>query len=136
MATAVIPPHAQLSEAAEYRNLMYSSAMPRLQRLAWRALHVLGKKNDEIVIVCIQVDSCWRDLANHLMPGYDWDTIRATGADPVAQGTVTWAVCKFVAEQFPNIADVILEVPPEGKVKVIVLSEGGCTVYELEPKDL
>lgn len=135
MATAVIPPHAQLSEAAEYRNFMYQSAMSRLQRLAWRALNVLGKKNDEIVVVCIQVDSRWRDWVDNLMPGHDWDAIRATGADPVAQGTVTWEACKFVAEQFPDIADIALEVPPEGKVKAIVLNDGGCTVYELEPKE-
>ena len=133
-ATANIPPHAQLSAAAEDRNHIYNQAAHRLQHLAWRALNVLGKKNTEIAVVCIEVDSQWRELADALMPNHDWDQIRATGARPVAQGTVTWAICELVANEFPDMADVAREAPPEGKVKAIVLNEGGCTIYELEPK--
>lgn len=134
MATAVIPESAQFSEAAEHRNKIYSQMMHRLQHLAWRALNILGKRNDEVTIICIQVDSRWRDMVDYLMPNHDWDAIRATGAEPIAQGTVSWSVCGMIAKKFPDIAGVALEVPPEGKVKAIVLNDGGCTVYELEPK--
>jgi len=134
MATAIIPEYAQLSKAAEHRNAIYSQTMPRLQHLAWRALTVLGKKNDEVVIICVQVDSTWRDLVDDLMPGHDWDAIRATGAEPIAQGIVLWSLCEFIAQEFPDIAKAVLEVPPPGKMKVIVLNDGGCTIYELEPR--
>jgi hypothetical protein len=136
MATAIIPPSAQLSEAAEHRNLIFSQNMPRLQNFAWRALNVLNKKNSELVVVCIQVDSRWRALVDTLMPGYDWDEIRATGVDPLARGTAWWGVCKIVAEEFPDIAHVALEVPEEGKFKAIVLTDEGCTIYDIDPKPL
>ncbi len=134
MATAIIPEGAQLSEAAEYRNNMYLGSLPRLQQIAWRALNVLGKRNDQIVVVCIQVDSRWRDVVDALMPGYDWQSIRDKGEEPVARGSAMWPICEVVAERLPDIAAVCLEVPTEGMVKAIVLSDGGGTVYELEPK--
>jgi hypothetical protein len=135
MATANIPPSAQLSKAAEYRNLMYSQAMPRLQHFAWRALNLLGKKSNEVVLVCIQVDSRWRGVVDMIMPGKDWDSVRATGADPVALGTVEWSFCELVAEEFPDLANMAFEVPDEGCMKAFVLTEEGCTIYDLTPKD-
>ncbi|OGG65429.1 hypothetical protein A3I99_01610 [Candidatus Kaiserbacteria bacterium RIFCSPLOWO2_02_FULL_45_11b] len=134
MGTAVIPPQAQFSEAAEYRNVMYSQSMPRLQHLAWRALNVHGQRNDEMVAVCIQVDSVWRDVVDMLMPDQDWQPIRDRGEDPIALGTASWDICQIVAEKLPNIADTALEVPPAGMMKVIVLSDEGCTIYELKPR--
>jgi len=134
MATAKIPESAQFSNEAEYRNKMYTQNMLRLQHLAWRALNVLGKKNDEIVVICIQVDSYWRELADSLVPNCDWQAFRDMGQDPIARGSVTWDICKTLAEELPDISDVIMEVPPKGKVRAIVLSDYGGTVYELEPK--
>jgi len=135
MATATIPESAQLSDAAEYRNNMYVDSLARLQHAAWRALNVLGKRNVEVVVICIEVDSRWRDIVDQLMPGYDWQSIRDAGEKPVARGSAMWPICEVVAERLPDIADVCLEIPAEGMVKAIVLSDGGGTVYELEPKD-
>lgn len=134
MATAHIPPSALLSDAAEHRNMMYIQVAHRLQHLAWRALNVLDKKNDKIVVICIEVDSCWRGWAEHIMPDHDWDSVRVSGKHPVAHATLTWEACEFIAQEFPDLAKAALEVPPEGKVKAIVLDDGGCSIYELEPK--
>lgn len=134
MATANIPASAQLSDAAEHRNGMYTQVAHRLQHLAWRALNVHNKKNDEIVVICIEVDSRWRAWVEHIMPGHDWDAVRASGRQPVAHATLTWEACVFIAQEFPDLAKVAMEVPPEGKAKAIVLDDGGCTIYELEPK--
>ena len=134
MATATIPENAQLSEAAEFRNTLYMDSMSRLQHAAWRALNVLGMCNDEVVVVCIQVDSHWRYIVDLLMPGHDWQSIRDMGEEPVARGSAMWGMCKVVAERLPDIATAALELPPPGKVKAIVLSDGGGTIYELEPK--
>jgi hypothetical protein len=109
--------------------------MVRIQHLAWRALYVRRKRADEFVVTCIQVDDpTWRPIVDALMPNYDWEAIRATGAEPIASGTAEWSLCEVVAECLPIIADVLLEKPSEGMVKVIVLAFGHCTVYEIEPK--
>jgi hypothetical protein len=109
--------------------------MDRLQHIAWRALNVLGKKNDEIVIVCIQVDDePWRDIVDLLMPNEDWQQYRDMGMDPIARGSAMWPLCEVMAERLPPIADVIMEKPPEGKVKLIALAKKGGTVYEIEPQ--
>lgn len=134
MATKNIPPTAKLSLEAVLRNDIYTDALPRLQHLAWRALYVHGLTNIEFVVVCIQVDSIWRDLVDATMPNHDWQAIRDIGEEPMARGTVNWAICSVVAERLPDITDVLLETPSDGKVKAIVLTNGGGTVYELEPK--
>ncbi len=136
MATTHIPPNAQLSDAAEFRNIVFANSLPRLQHLAWRAINVLGKQNSEIVIICIEVDSRWRDLANQLMPNKDWDAIRATGAAPFARGSVLWGICEMIAEEFPDLAEIAREIPREGIVKAVILTDGGCTIYDLEPKPI
>jgi hypothetical protein len=135
MATAQIPPHAQLSAQAEYRQKLFQDSHSQLQRFAWRATDTYRLTNAEFAVVCIQVDSRWRSLADLLMPHADWNAIRALGAEPIARGTVKSALLPVLAKEFPDLAEVIMEVPPAGKAKAIVLSDGGCTVYEIEPMD-
>lgn len=135
-ATQHIPDSAQFSESAEHRNMLFTSSLLRLQHLAFRAFNVLSKRNDEIVAVCIEVDSCWRPLVDTLMPNADWDTIRASGAEPVARGTAGWGVCQIVADAFPDLAVTALEKPDKGVMKAIVLNNGGCTIYDLNPKEM
>ena len=133
MVSASIPKQAQLSESAEHRNCMAIQFMSRLQHKAWRAANILNKTNTEVVIVCIQVDSCWRELVESLMPGNEpaWQEQRILGKDPVAFGTVTIDTCKDIADIFPNISDILLSNPEEGIYKGIVLNEGGCTVIDI-----
>jgi hypothetical protein len=33
----------------------------------------------------------------------------------------------------PDLAGVLLEVPEAGKMKCIVLDDGGCTIYDINP---
>jgi len=135
MATGIIPPNAQLSEAAKYRDELYKNSYSRLQHLTWRAVNVHGKSNTEIVAVCIQVDSKWRALVDHLMPGQDWQAVRDSGIDPIAHGTAGWDVCTIVAAMCPSIANEATEKPSEGYFKVFVLADGGATIFEIEPKE-
>ena len=134
MATCVIPEHAQLSPEAEYRNTIYADSYERLQHFVHRAFNIFEMSNNEVVAVCIQVDSRWKYIVDQLMPSHDWQEYRDRGEEPIARGTATWSLCEVVAEQFPDITDVLLEKPTEGMAKVIVLSDGGCTVYEIEAK--
>jgi hypothetical protein len=90
--------------------------------------------NDQFVVLCIAVDSDWRDLVDLLMPDHDWQQYRDRGEQPVARGTVFAAVCEYLVERLPNIEQSLMEIPPAGKAKAIVLDEGGGTVYEIEPQ--
>lgn len=124
-----------LSLAAEKRNNMLIQCMDRLQHLAYRALCVLGKKNSEVVAVCIHVDDArWRYIVDMLMPNHDWQQYRDLGQEPVARGTASFGLCELLADELPDIADVLRQVPEEGVMKAIVLAEGGCTVYDIKPK--
>lgn len=122
-----------LSEAAERRNEMVAQCMERLQHFAYRAINIRGMQNNEFVVVCIKVDSPWRDIVDVLMPNEDWQQFRNLGQEPVARGTASFALCEIVAERLPDIADVVLEKPSAGMAKCIGLDEGGGTVYEIEP---
>ena len=87
-------------------------------------------------MVCIDVDSCWRDLVEHLMPGQEptWQEQRDKGMRPIALGSVMWSLTDWLAEEFPDIKEVITETPSKGMMKCAVLNEGGCTIIEIEPK--
>jgi hypothetical protein len=52
-----------------------------------KRIQELGKSPDEVVITLLNVDDDFgRYLADELMPGYDWQAIRDTGATPYARG--------------------------------------------------
>lgn len=136
MSAQSTPVGMDISEAANRRNNMVSERMARLQHLAWRAINIRGLNNTEFVIVCIQVDSSWRDLVDALMPNTPeshWQEFRDKGMVPVANGSASVGVCEIVAERCPEIRDVLIEEPSEGVVKCIALDEGGCTVYDIKP---
>lgn len=134
MGTAQIPPQAQLSSEAEYRNMMYAQALPRLREMAKRAIHVHHKTNKTTFMLCVQVDSpLWRPLVDHLMPGHDWEAVRKeTGGDPTSRGSVSWATLTHIAQRLPDIREQLLEFPKEGIMKAVVLSHFGGTVFEFE----
>jgi hypothetical protein len=123
----------RMSNAAKKRHDMVIQCLDRLQNFAHRAKHLHGLANDEVVIVCIKVDSDWRSIVDDLMPGADWQQFRDIGLEPVARGTATFPICEIIAERLPDVSDVLLETPSEGHFKLIALDEGGCTVYEIEP---
>jgi len=122
-----------LSKEAEKRHKMVEQSIERLQHFAFRAKFVHKQENDEIVVVCIKVDSEWRPIVDVLMPDYNWQEIRDRLQEPVARGTAFFPICEMIAKKFPNLANVLLEKPTDGYYKCIALDEGGCTVYEIEP---
>lgn len=121
------------SYSAKKRHSMVLQCLERLQNFAYRAKNVHGLSNDEVVVVCIKVDSDWRPIVDALMPREDWQRFRDAGMEPVARGTASFPICEVVAERLPDIADVVLEKPSDGLYKLLALDEGGCTVYEIQP---
>lgn len=133
MSAQSIPIGMDLSSTAQERHEFALANWLRLQHFAYRALNVRGKQNDDEVVVCIKVDSRWRYLADKLMPNADWQQYRDQGMEPVARGTASFATCRVVADMLPDLAGVLLEVPEQGMMKCVVLDEGGCTVYDINP---
>ena len=136
MSAQSTPVGMDISQAADRRNSMVSERMARLQHLAWRAINVRGLNNTEFVIVCIQVDSPWRDLVDALMPNTPeshWQEFRDKGMVPIANGSASVEVCEIVAERCSEITQALMEKPGEGIVKCVALDEGGCTVYDIKP---
>lgn len=123
------------SASAKKRHEMVIQCIDRLQHFAFRAEKVNSMTNRDVVVVCIQVDSVWRPLVDKLMPSMDWQQFRDMGLEPVARGTVMFPLCEDLARKLPSIADVLMETPTDGFYKCIALDEGGCTVYEIEPKE-
>lgn len=131
----LMPADKDLSEAAQRRHEMVVCCYESLQHFAYRAQSVHNLKNDQAVIVCIKVDSEWRPLADVLVPDADWQKFRDLGQEPVARGAVQFSMCEIMAMRLPDLAEVLMEKPSEGMYKCIALDEGGCTVYEIVPKE-
>jgi hypothetical protein len=123
-----------MSEEARVRHEFMLVNAARLAEMAHRALYVRGLSRDAFVVVCIEVDSRWRDFVDYLMPNQDWQQYRDQGMKPVARGIVSSSLCEILSEELPSIKNVLMEIPSAGKVKVVVLDTGGATVYEIAPK--
>lgn len=107
-----------------------------LRHLAWKTLIAGNYTNTEIVLVCIEVDSMWRPLVEQLMPDHEdvWQQLRDSGHTPNAVGAIDWSICSTLARKFPDLAEIILEVPTTGIVKGIILTEQGCLVADILPQ--
>ncbi len=124
------------SKAARERHSLLLETVDRLAHMAHNAIYLKNLRTDQFVMVCIKVDSYWWYIVDVLMPNHDlhWQSIWDRGEAPIARGSASFQICKHLSEVLPNIAEVLLEVPDEGRVKVIILDDGGATVYEIEPK--
>lgn len=123
-----------MSDAAKERHEMTQSSAERLAQMAHRAIHLKGLSPDQFVMVCIKVDSRWRWIVDQLMPGYDWQQFRDRGEEPIARGSALFPICEVVAEELPDLKNALMEIPAEGRVKLIALDDGGGIVYEIVPK--
>lgn len=120
--------------ASRYRLALAWQNWQELQEAAWRAVNEHHKRNDEIVMLCVQVDDeCWRGIVDLIMPDYDWENPKRA---KVVQGAVAWELCEKVAKVLPSISTLVTEKPAPGQFKLLVLAEGGCTVLKIEPKPL
>ena len=138
MAIVNSPEDKPLSEADKFRNELFRKTMPFLQSLAWHALNKQGRGNDEVALVCIDIDSSWRDVIDRFLPSQDWEELRkgSNGKSSVVVGCFDWEICEIIADRLPDLADIILAVPREGVVHAIILARGGGAVYEIKPEML
>lgn len=107
------------------RNTLALSA-DRVDYFRQRAVQ-LGQGPKEVVIVVINVDDkAGEILAEALMPGFNWDEIRAKGETPVARGLAGRdGVIEFAKKIDPNL--VVDDNPSE--LQVVVVDHSTCEIF-------
>ena len=123
-----------LSEAAMLRNDIVEQCMERLQHFAFRAFTKYGMAVDEFVVICIVVDSKWRDLVDLLMPNATdahWQTFRERGEIPVARGIALSGAVDLILERLPDLRPAFEDAYPEGTARCVALDDSGGTVYQI-----
>jgi len=92
---------------------------------------VLGKSSDEVVIVIINVDDPHGGpLADHLMPGHDWQEYRDRGEVPFARGLVDREAMGEILATFDQMAaDKLADAG--GNAVVVVVDRGVAEVFEV-----
>lgn len=126
------------SPAAEQRNEMFAQSKHRLQHFAFRALTVHGKNSSEFIVVCIAVDSDWRELVDLLMPNTteaQWQAYRDRGEPPIAMGFANTGARAYILERLPDLRASLEGVCPEGTANAVVLNQGGGSVYEITAQE-
>jgi hypothetical protein len=123
-----------MGDAAKGRHDLMKVSAERLAQIAHRAIHVKGLETNDFIVVCIKVDSRWRDLVDYLMPNHDWQQYRDQGMEPIARGSVLASLAEYLIEELPDLKDSLREACPDDKAKVVVLDDTGGTVYQIEPQ--
>ena len=94
----------------------------RMTQLFERATQKTAEAGEQQCVVCIDVDDpAWTQLVDMLMPGFDWDEIRARGERPVARGVVPIGPIAQVVDQFYPAAGEV----PLNRVSLFVFAAGG-----------
>jgi len=103
-----------------------------LREMAWRGLQ-RGGRPERGLVVCIEVD-VHRWLVDWLMPGQDWEVLRARqDGPPLAVGWVE--DIRFVLRTgWPGLAAALRRHPPRGKVHAVVLMKELESVLEVLPE--
>ena len=120
----------------DIRLVLLQANNTKLKHLAWQVLIEQGRKNSDVVLVCIQVDSIWKYVVDELMPGNEerWQEVRDNGNMPNVVGTMLWDFCHQIADDYPDLSKGLLKEPEDGVVKGLVLTSHGCLVIDVEPK--
>jgi hypothetical protein len=119
------------------RDVIYKSCKQDLSKLAYKALHLQFLNPLEFVLLCIDVDDpSWTDLLDYLMPNGDWQSFRNKGERPISQSIVKSGICDYIGSVVPDAKEPIKINPPDGFVRVLVVSNGGVSLYYLEPSFL
>jgi hypothetical protein len=123
-----------LSKEAMLRNDIVDQCMERLQHFAFRAFTAYGLGVNDFVVICIVVDSRWRDLVDLLVPNATdahWQAFRDRGELPVARGIALTGAINLILERLPDLRPAFEEPYPEGTARCVALDDSGGTVYQI-----
>lgn len=105
-----------------------------IQSSAHKAIYVQERKNDEFVILCVEVDDGFGSkLVQEMMPDENWQQIRDRGEKPLMQWIGSASMCYDLAEDLPDLEKELTEPPPSHAIKVIIIASGACKIYYVKP---
>ena len=113
---------------------IYEDCLPLVEDFAWRTLHVKERPAQESVFFCIDVDSHWKAAADYFEPNRNWQKVRDDDLEPILIGVYNWEICEVLIGMYPILAQKLLQLPKEGQVKFILLTNYTVEVCELQPK--
>ncbi len=120
------------TDADVVRNELFQQNIPALARLMKSAISK-GKTPEDVMLVCIHVDDePWTELADHLMPGHDWQQYRDLGQKPIARGSVERAGMEdILSVSVPGVFPAFAKELPPNSMFVAVMDAGGASVFYL-----
>lgn len=122
-----------IESVKEICNEMVAQSGLRICHVAYESLYTRGLPNDTFVMVCVEWLPHWRALMDKFLPGHNWEEGDDSEEVAYISVQVPFSFCELLSEYFPGDAEIIMEPPSDGKVKVIALAGEGFTLYEVDP---
>lgn len=121
---------ARAVERHQIRVLMYNDHRDAIARFVKRFDQGRCDRKEFMIIVANVDDPCGTELANDLMRGVDWSSIRAKGQVPYARGVVTRSAYQDMFDShFPDVA---AELRAIRGVAVFVCDNGILTAFDAD----
>lgn len=106
---------------------VFAAQRERVAHFVRRAAE-LGRRPADVVIVLLAVDDpAGAELAEHLMPGTDWQSIRDCGEVPFARGLAGRAGIEGIVDELDPAQAIRLRAMP--CLAVVVVAHGGVGVF-------
>ncbi len=122
-------------QLGEYANGIMIRNIGVLQDMAWRSINITEFESHDIVIFCVETASArLTEFATSFIKegGFQFDPeIKPNGITSIV---TTHNACLGLAKLFPYSAKILQTPTNDGKVKVVILTEYGLTVYKIFPK--
>ena len=93
-----------MSPTAVNRDKMLEECKELLRQHAQAALNINGLRNDQFVLVCIEVDGPWRTIVEIIAPGANWEEIISMGQKPIAVGIASDLFITMLVNKMPALA--------------------------------
>lgn len=118
---------------ANARQVVFDEIRLLLREAALRAIHDYRMDARDFIAICIMVVPRWRDLADDIAPGNDWDELTKDGRIPVVVGATDWEVCYKIAKQVPGFMNTMRVQAETGLPQAVCVAPASVTVYNVWP---
>jgi len=109
---------------------MLVDAEEQVARMVMKFFQTQQNPKERLVVVADVDDPCGAEIADVTLPGFDWDTIRSKGMQPIAIGTMPHELLVDFARGTVLLSELVPD--HEDTVLVAVVAHGGIMVAEIE----